>query len=185
MITRARIDDGRVVDVLSADPFPEFRPSWVWVNAPPDVQHGWRYADGQFIASGSDIDGIRARKRMELSAACEEFILAGFDSDATGEPHHYPHSDRDQANLHGSMVDAALNAQSPDWTTPLMCVDAGGILSHVSHSSAQTITVGNDAQAFRLAALLKHTRLAKCVAAATTIDEINAIDGNSNEDRTR
>ncbi|MBK3786499.1 hypothetical protein G3A43_40580 [Paraburkholderia aspalathi] len=172
---RARIDNGRVAEVLSAAPFPEFHPALVWVDAPPDVRPGWWYTDGQFTDHDPEIDNVRASKLAELSAACEALILSGFHSDTLGAPRLYPYTDRDQMNLHVAVLDAAINADTVDWATPLMCADAAGAWSYVMHSPAQTIAVGDAANAFRIAALMKNARLAQCVAEAATIDEINAI----------
>ena len=182
MATKARIDDGRVAEILSADPFPEFHPALVWVDAPPDMRPGWWYTDGQFTDHDPEIENVRASKLAELSAACEAFILSGFESDAPGSSYHYPYTDRDQMNLHGSILDAAMNAETVDWTTPLMCADAAGAWSYVMHSPAQTIAVGDAANAFRIAALMKNARLAQCVTAAATIDEINAIAWDKNNE---
>jgi hypothetical protein len=49
MTTKARIEQGQVVELLTAEPFPEFHPSLVWVEAPADVQVGWSYVSGQFM----------------------------------------------------------------------------------------------------------------------------------------
>ncbi len=131
----------------------------------------------------TELEMAATQKIAQLSAACEAHILAGFGSDALGEPHHYPFSERDQLNLHGAVLNAALNVQTPDWTTPLKCGDADEAWSYVMHTPAQTLAVNDDASAFRIAALMKNAQLAQCVAAATTIDEINAIGWDrGNED---
>ncbi len=97
MATKARIDDGRVAEILSADPFPEFHPGGcsglmrcrrhaAWL-----VVHG---IFGQFTDHDPEIENVRASKLAELSAACEAFILSGFESDAPGSSYHYPYTDR-------------------------------------------------------------------------------------------
>ncbi|WP_051320401.1 hypothetical protein [Cupriavidus sp. amp6] len=48
MTTKARIEQGRVVELMTAEPFPGFHPSLVWVDASGDVEVGWTYMNGQF-----------------------------------------------------------------------------------------------------------------------------------------
>lgn len=50
MKTFARIDDGRVAEILTAEELPEFHPSLVWVEANQAVEVGWTY-EGQFFAA--------------------------------------------------------------------------------------------------------------------------------------
>lgn len=49
MVTKARVEEGQVVELMTAEPFPDFHPSLVWVEAPADVQVGWSYVSGQFM----------------------------------------------------------------------------------------------------------------------------------------
>ncbi len=46
MVTKARIENNVVVEVLTADPFPPFHPSLVWVVAPPQCVPGWVVING-------------------------------------------------------------------------------------------------------------------------------------------
>ncbi|MBB2918346.1 hypothetical protein [Cupriavidus alkaliphilus] len=48
MVTKARVEQGQVVELLTAEPFPEFHPSLVWVNCSGDVAVGWTYEHGEF-----------------------------------------------------------------------------------------------------------------------------------------
>ncbi|KUE88872.1 hypothetical protein ASL20_09610 [Cupriavidus necator] len=50
MARKARIEHGHVVELLTAEPFPEFHPALMWVDASAEVQIGWTYADGCFAA---------------------------------------------------------------------------------------------------------------------------------------
>lgn len=46
MITKARIENDVVVEVLTADPFPPFHPSLIWMVAPPQCVPGWAVING-------------------------------------------------------------------------------------------------------------------------------------------
>lgn len=47
---KVRIEDSEVVEILSADPFPPFHPSLVWVQCEDEeVREGWSYTNGEFI----------------------------------------------------------------------------------------------------------------------------------------
>ena len=52
MATMARIDNGTVAEILTADPFPPFHPDLVWVDcsAVAGVAEGWTYTGGVFAA---------------------------------------------------------------------------------------------------------------------------------------
>lgn len=50
MATKARIENGRVAEILTADPFPPFHPDLVWVDCPADVQAGHGYDGAVFTA---------------------------------------------------------------------------------------------------------------------------------------
>lgn len=49
---KARIENGTVVEILDAEPFPPFHPALVWVGCDSIVAIGWRYADGEFFDGG-------------------------------------------------------------------------------------------------------------------------------------
>lgn len=46
---KARIENGVVREILSAEPFPDFHPDLVWVECGEDVREGWIF-DGVFSA---------------------------------------------------------------------------------------------------------------------------------------
>jgi hypothetical protein len=50
MVTKARIQDGVVAEILTAEPFPPFHPSLVWVNCSVDVQTGYQFDGASFTA---------------------------------------------------------------------------------------------------------------------------------------
>lgn len=50
MTIKARIENGIVQEILSADPFPPFHPSLMWVPCDASVQPGWTYDGTTFSA---------------------------------------------------------------------------------------------------------------------------------------
>lgn len=52
MATMARIDNGIVAEILTADPFPPFYESLIWVDCSTivGIQEGWTYANSVFAA---------------------------------------------------------------------------------------------------------------------------------------
>lgn len=46
MVTKARLENGIVQEVLTADPFPDFPPSLEWVDCPADTEQGWIQING-------------------------------------------------------------------------------------------------------------------------------------------
>jgi len=52
MVTMARIDNGIVAEILTADPFPPFYESLIWVDCSTivGIQEGWTYANSVFAA---------------------------------------------------------------------------------------------------------------------------------------
>ncbi len=45
---KALIQDGRVHQILEADPFPDFHPDLLWVECGEEVKEGWIFEDGLF-----------------------------------------------------------------------------------------------------------------------------------------
>jgi len=50
MATKARIDNGIVCEILTAEPFPPFHASLVWAECGPEVQPGWTWDGTTFAA---------------------------------------------------------------------------------------------------------------------------------------
>lgn len=50
---KARIEAGRVVEILEAEPFPDFHPDLEWVECPSEVKQGYLYSGGAFSAPPS------------------------------------------------------------------------------------------------------------------------------------
>lgn len=56
MVTKARIENNVVVEVLTADPFPPFHPSLVWIDAPAGCEVGWIVDGGEVVPPPADIE---------------------------------------------------------------------------------------------------------------------------------
>jgi hypothetical protein len=142
-------------------------------SCPPRPAHSrW---DWQQLAWVEDIEGARAAKAAEIEAACQAQILAGFDSSALGEPHHYPAKLTDQQNLSASVLASLLPGLPADWTTPFWCAGEAGAWAYLPHTAAQIQHAGAGAKAAILDAMLHNEQLQAAIAAAGTIDELGEI----------
>ena len=70
MATKARIENGIVCEVLTADPFPPFHESLTWVDCGPEVVQGWTW-DGEAFAAPVIPAPAQADKIAALTAALE------------------------------------------------------------------------------------------------------------------
>jgi hypothetical protein len=141
--------------------------------------HGYSIIGGEVIEtppSGAELlAAAQAAKIAELSAACKASIVSGFTSSALGAAYTYPAKDTDQQNLASSVIDSLLANGAAGWVTPFWCADASGDWEFRAHTAAQIQKVGQDAKAAVLAAMAKNQTLAGQVAAAATVDAVNAI----------
>jgi hypothetical protein len=55
MATKARIENGIVVEVLTAEPFPPFHKALVWVDCGPEVEQGWQWDGERFAAPAAEL----------------------------------------------------------------------------------------------------------------------------------
>lgn len=117
----------------------------------------------------------RAAKIAELSGDCRADIYAGFHSTALGADYLYPAKDTDQQNLASSVLASLLPGQPVDWTTPFWCADAAGVWAFRPHTAQQIQDVGKDAKARILACMTQNMTLAAQVAAAATLEAVQAI----------
>jgi hypothetical protein len=124
---------------------------------------------------GELLAASRTAKIAELSTACKAAIYAGFTSDALATGYVYPAKDTDQQNLASSVIDSLLSNGAAGWVTPFWCADTAGAWAWRMHTAAQIQKVGQDAKAAVLAAMSKNQSLAGSVAAATSVDAVNAI----------
>lgn len=81
MPTKVRIENGSVVELLTADPFPDFHPSLEWVEATPEVGVGWTYDGKSFVppAPLPDDEILAAYTQVLQQAMDEEARTRGYD----------------------------------------------------------------------------------------------------------
>ena len=82
MATKARIENGIVCEVLTADPFPPFHESLTWVDCGPEVVQGWTW-DGLRFAAPVTPGPTQADIIQALTAALERMY------DAEAQSHRY------------------------------------------------------------------------------------------------
>lgn len=123
----------------------------------------------------SPLERAVAAQLALLSAACSAQIMAGFQSSALGLPHTYPAKPLDQQNLTASVLASLMPGLLAGWTTPFWCADAAGVWAYTPHSAVQIQQVGQDGKAAVLAALTRNQTLAQQVAAATTVQAVQAV----------
>ncbi|MPW17867.1 hypothetical protein GCT13_13205 [Paraburkholderia sp. CNPSo 3157] len=125
--------------------------------------------------SARELADARTSQKAIVSQACQDEILAGFESSALGAPHSYPAKFTDQQNLNASVVASLLPGLAADWTTPFWCADADGVWAYVPHTAAQIQQAGRDGKAAILACLTKNQQLAEQIDGATTIEAVQAV----------
>ena len=132
----------------------------------------WDWNTYQWVV---DLVAARSTKVQEITSACRASILAGFDSAALGETHHYPAKETDQINLSGSILDSLLTGLPADWKTPFWCSDASGIWEFRLHTAEQIQQVGRDGKTAILVAIGKNEQLQARINLASSIKELNQI----------
>ena len=131
--------------------------------------------DGSAVVWSAEMPAVRALHIERMSAACEQQIVGGFKCSALGEEHLYPAKTKDQINLLGSIADANMAGDDPDWRTQFWCADAAGAWEFRDHTVAQIQQVGKTGKAAILAAMGKNELLRRQIEAASTAAEIEAI----------
>jgi len=130
---------------------------------------------GGVVAPQHSLEEAQALKLTELDAACAAAILAGFNADALGQPHHYPAKLTDQSNLQAALLTSLQPSLAPDWTTPVWCQAARGDWGYHDHTAVQIQQVGKAAKQAVDACISRKIELARQVAQATTLDAVTAI----------
>lgn len=143
----------------------------------PSQHHRWDWNALAWIDPRT-LDDLKHAKHLELNAACQSQIYSGYESAALGAPHHYPANDKDQSNMIASVTSSLYPGLPAEWVTPFWCADGSGVWAYRPHTAAQIQQAGADGKAAILAALSKNAVLQARVAAATTIDELNAVEWN-------
>lgn len=173
--------DGLVTNVIMFDPVYEYDPGEGLYLVPDDgtARTGGTWDGEHFLPPpGPEIplDELKEQKKQELTGICHERIIAGFSSSALGEVYAYPSNETDQANLSASVLASLMPGLPDDWTTPFLCCDAAGVWAYHMHTAAQIQQVGQDGKTAILRLLLRKMTLHDAVDAATTADEVRAIN---------
>lgn len=106
-----------------------------------------------------------------MNRRCAGEITKGFHSSALGEEHFYQSGEYDQMNL----LAVFMLAKEAGSSKPFKCQNTGGVWDYRMHTVAQLHQVGQDAEAHKMAALVKANTLKMQIAAATTAAEVEAI----------
>ncbi|POZ60160.1 hypothetical protein C2I19_20255 [Chromobacterium alticapitis] len=143
-------------------------------------QPGWAVADGKLFAprlpsAAAQLRQAQRAQCQRLQAACESAITASFPSMALGpQPCVYGSQLTDQNNLLSAL--SAAQGQSANWTTLLWCADGKGDWSFLPHTAEQVMRVNQDWVAFRTMQQQKYASLMAQVAAAATVQAVQAVD---------
>lgn len=121
-----------------------------------------------------NISDARAIKSSEISTACEQFIVAGFTSNALGTVHTYPSNRDDQLNLSGTVQRSMMLGVLPTDTFAFLCKNAS-VWAYAMHTPAQIQQVGKDAYAHILNARVKNATLQAQIASATTQLQLDSV----------
>ena len=114
----------------------------------------------------------RAERKQYVNSQCRSHIESGFISDALGSEHFYESREYDQSNLQATF----LVARELDQPRPFKCFDSGGVEAYRMHTVPQLVQLGLALEQHKMGALGKVFMLRQMIDAATTVDEVNAID---------
>lgn len=117
----------------------------------------------------------RLIKAASISASCEQFIVAGFDSSALGTIHTYPSNRDDQLNLSGTVQRSMMLGVLPTDTFEFLCKDLSGVWAYAVHTATQIQQAGKDAYSYILNARVKNATLQAQIAASTTQAQLDTI----------
>lgn len=93
----ARIENGVVMEILTAVSLPEFHPSLTWVEAPDEVSEGWQYDDGVFTEPAQPDDVVP--KSVTMRQARLALLQAGLLDDVDVAIAALPSPQKDQAQI--------------------------------------------------------------------------------------
>lgn len=116
-------------------------PKWRLYHNGLDASAFQRGAAQDIIDNHDPLAELRRLKLDELSRACKSAIVAGVQSDATGESLLYPTAEIDQTNLQG-VVQASLVLGESAEPYKYICGSAVGIWERREHTAAQIQAVG-------------------------------------------
>ncbi|BCD89690.1 hypothetical protein PSm6_60970 [Pseudomonas solani] len=79
MMLKARIENGAVVELADYEPWPDFHPSLVWVDATESVRIGQFYADGVFSDQDPHKDMPKYLQALAALNAAYQADVDGFN----------------------------------------------------------------------------------------------------------
>jgi len=112
---------------------------------------------------------IQQAKIAELNTTCNQIILGGFPSFATGTEHQYKFDMEYQANFSQQGVMLSLD---PTISTVLWPTSDAGV---IPHSREQFVKLCQDAQAWKATNTYRYFDLKAQVTSCETVDAVNAI----------
>lgn len=119
------------------------------------------------------LEQAKQYKIDEINQACEQVIISGFPSSALGDAHYYDSGIEDQLNLIGAAL-AAGAGQSVEFRCYHGSIE-GEKEWHV-HTPSQMLQVYQDGLVYKITQLKKATTLKNIVKAATTLEEVGAVE---------
>lgn len=115
------------------------------------------------------LDDLKARKKAELSAKCNETICGGFSSSALGAAHTYPSDGEAQRNFHSELDRLQYD---PSYTVSnFKTLDAG----YLPHTQAQLVQVFIDGHKFGRDQIGKLNQLKSDIDTALTVPDLDNI----------
>jgi len=154
--------DKAVLEISDIGPLPDG-----YTEAIPSEFDSW--AGSTWVTdAAAELYATKVPKLVTINAAAEAAIVSGFASSALGTAHTYQSDRDDQLNLVGMVV-----AGSDDY---FKCTDANGVAGYKLHTIEQLKQVLSDGKVVKLTAL-QHAGVLKAeVAAAGTVEQVNAIE---------
>ncbi|ABE50946.1 hypothetical protein [Methylobacillus flagellatus] len=152
-----------------------YKDGWYQRPASPGPYYHWQNEVESWVF---DMDAARSAKSEVIRKACEDAILAGFQSLALGSPHQYPSDLEDQANLSSSVMRSTLPDSDPDQLYPFKCRSIEGVWEFRSHTAAQIQQVGRDSYAVILGHRQRHAQLQTLIQLARSETELEVIAWN-------
>ena len=115
-----------------------------------------------YVAPVPTLNETKTTQIQLISQACQQAIIAGFESTALGSPYFYPSGLIDQQNLAANVLSSLMPSNPPGWYTLQLCgtVATPAIWGYIPHTSSQIQQVGIDAKAAIMANLVKNATLA-------------------------
>jgi hypothetical protein len=132
----------------------------------------YRTAYDSRINALPSLEQAKLKKKVDMLVACRSAIESAVVSDALGENYIYPTTLLDQHNLMGRILEARI---FPERTFKFWCASQAGSWARRLHSADQIIEVGDVVLAHVTAQQDKHELKLIQIAAAATVQAVQAI----------